>query len=104
MQWPGNVRELENRIQRAAIMAENGKVTPEDLGLTSVYTEYGQGLFDAREALDRQMIEAALGENKRKPDSSRDGTGHQQTDAVRTDGKTGGCPGNDWRLEEPLNG
>jgi two-component system, NtrC family, response regulator len=58
--WPGNVRELENRIQRAAIMAENGKVTPEDLGLTSVYTEYGQGLFDAREALDRQMIEAAL--------------------------------------------
>jgi two-component system NtrC family response regulator len=58
--WPGNVRELENRIQRAAIMAENGRVTPEDLGLTSVYTEYGQGLFDAREALDRQMIEAAL--------------------------------------------
>jgi two-component system NtrC family response regulator len=59
--WPGNVRELENRIQRAAIMAENGRVTPEDLGLSSTYTEFGgQGLFDAREALDRQMIEAAL--------------------------------------------
>jgi two-component system NtrC family response regulator len=59
--WPGNVRELENRIQRAAIMAENGRVTPEDLGLSSAYTEFGgQGLFDAREALDRQMIEAAL--------------------------------------------
>jgi len=59
--WPGNVRELENRIQRAAIMAENGRVTPEDLGLTSVNMEFGgQGLFDAREALDRQMIEAAL--------------------------------------------
>jgi two-component system NtrC family response regulator len=63
--WPGNVRELENRIQRAAIMAENGRVTPEDLGLTSVYTEFGgQGLFDAREALDRQMIEAALAKTK----------------------------------------
>src|SRR6185295_19270167 len=44
--WPGNVRELENRIQRAAIMAENGRVTPEDLGLTSAYSEYeGQALF-----------------------------------------------------------
>jgi two-component system NtrC family response regulator len=59
--WPGNVRELENRIQRAAIMAESGRVSPEDLGLTSAYTEYGgQALFSAREALDRQMIEAAL--------------------------------------------
>jgi two-component system NtrC family response regulator len=63
--WPGNVRELENRIQRAAIMAENGRVTPEDLGLTSAHSEFGgQGLFIAREALDRQMIEAALIKNK----------------------------------------
>src|SRR4051812_42378587 len=63
--WPGNVRELENRIQRAAIMAENGRVTPEDLGLNSANTEFGgQGLFDARQALDRQMIEAALARTK----------------------------------------
>jgi len=63
--WPGNVRELENRIQRAAIMAENGRVTPEDLGLTSAHSEFGgQGLFIARDALDRQMIEAALIKNK----------------------------------------
>ena len=58
--WPGNVRELENRIQRAAIMAENGKITPEDLRLTSVYSESVARVIDAREALDRQMIEAAL--------------------------------------------
>jgi two-component system NtrC family response regulator len=63
--WPGNVRELENRIQRAAIMAENGRVSPEDLGLSSTYAEFGgQALFSAREALDRQMIEAALSKTK----------------------------------------
>jgi two-component system NtrC family response regulator len=63
--WPGNVRELENRIQRAAIMAENGRVTPEDLSLTSIHAEFGgQGLFNAREALDRQMIEAALAKTR----------------------------------------
>jgi two-component system NtrC family response regulator len=59
--WPGNVRELENRIQRAAIMAENGKVTPEDLALTTAYTAFeGQSLSRAREALERQLVEAAL--------------------------------------------
>jgi two-component system NtrC family response regulator len=62
--WPGNVRELENRIQRAAIMAENGRITPKDLGL-SRYSEYeGQGLGKARQAVERQMIEAALARNK----------------------------------------
>src|SRR5262249_29340772 len=64
-EWPGNVRELENRIQRAAIMAENGRVTPEDLGLNSPYTNYErQGLSKAREAVERQMIEAALNRTK----------------------------------------
>jgi len=63
--WPGNVRELENRIQRAAIMAENGRITPKDLGLESPYAEYeGKGLIKAREGLERQMIEAALVKSK----------------------------------------
>jgi two-component system NtrC family response regulator len=63
--WPGNVRELENRIQRAAIMAENGRVTPEDLALTTPYTAFeGQTLSKAREALERQLIEAALTKTK----------------------------------------
>jgi two-component system response regulator AtoC len=29
--WPGNVRELKAVIERAAILAENGTITPEDL-------------------------------------------------------------------------
>lgn len=62
--WPGNVRELENRIQRAAIMAENGRIAPEDLGL-SQYSEFeGQGLGKARQAVERQMVESALARNK----------------------------------------
>jgi DNA-binding NtrC family response regulator len=32
--WPGNVRELENAIQRSLIMADEGAISPNDLGLT----------------------------------------------------------------------
>jgi two-component system, NtrC family, response regulator len=63
--WPGNVRELENRIQRAAIMAENGRIGPVDLALTSISSEFaGQSLGKAREAVERQMVESALARNK----------------------------------------
>jgi two-component system NtrC family response regulator len=63
--WPGNVRELENRIQRAAIMAEDGRITPKDLALISPNSDYeGQSLVKAREAVERQMIESALARNK----------------------------------------
>jgi two-component system NtrC family response regulator len=63
--WPGNVRELENRVQRAAIMAENGKITPSDLALAAAPFAYqGQSLGKAREALDRQLIGSALARNK----------------------------------------
>src|ERR1051326_6037303 len=61
--WPGNVRELENRIQRAAIMAENGRITAEDLEI-SRGEHKGQGLEKARRELERRMIEASLARNK----------------------------------------
>src|SRR5437867_979382 len=62
--WPGNVRELETRVQRAAIMAENGRITPKDVGI-SQYSEFeGQGLSKAREVVERQMVESALARNK----------------------------------------
>ncbi len=62
--WPGNVRELENRIQRAAIMAENGRITPEDLEISRSAEHNGHGLGKARQELERRMIEAALTRNK----------------------------------------
>jgi DNA-binding NtrC family response regulator len=31
--WPGNVRELDNRVQRALLLAKNGKLAPEHFGL-----------------------------------------------------------------------
>jgi two-component system NtrC family response regulator len=63
--WPGNVRELENRIKRAVIMAEGGKVMPEDLELATRFADYeGRGLAKAREAVERELIERALAKNK----------------------------------------
>ncbi len=60
--WPGNVRELENRLRRAVIMAEAPRITPEDLELAPVgHARFGgMGLREAREALERELIERAL--------------------------------------------
>jgi two-component system NtrC family response regulator len=64
--WPGNVRELENKIKRAVIMAEGQKVIPTDLELDSSYSKYkGRGLKEAREALEKELIQKALANNKR---------------------------------------
>lgn len=34
--WPGNVRELENRLERAAVMSENGHIDKKALGLSGL--------------------------------------------------------------------
>jgi len=59
--WPGNVRELENCVRRAVIMAEGKRVTAKNLELDSS----GNGmnvttLKEAREAVERQMVQQAL--------------------------------------------
>jgi len=59
--WPGNVRELENCVRRAVIMAEGRRVTAKDLELNSAGPSQSfVTLKDAREAVERQMVQQAL--------------------------------------------
>ena len=64
--WPGNVRELRNRVQRAVIMCEGTSIGPLDLGCDSephpgpALGNHQRSLKEAREAIEREMILAAL--------------------------------------------
>jgi two-component system NtrC family response regulator len=59
--WPGNVRELRNRVHRAAIMADGRRISPGDLELEVLSAvEASMTLKDARERVEREMIEGAL--------------------------------------------
>ncbi len=59
--WPGNVRELENRVKRAVIMAEKRRISAKDLELAgSTAGLHGPSLKDARESIEREMVQRAL--------------------------------------------
>ena len=58
--WPGNVRELENSVRRAVIMAEGKRLTIQDLELTPVTSGSVGTLKEAREAVEREIIERVL--------------------------------------------
>jgi len=60
--WPGNVRELQNKVRRAVIMCESNRISADDLELHTPAegSSGGQTLKQAREALERDMLNQAL--------------------------------------------
>ena len=59
--WPGNVRELQNRVRRAVIMSSGKRLTAQDLELGQAsIAAHGTTLKQAREALERDMLQQAL--------------------------------------------
>lgn len=65
--WPGNIRELENCVKRAVIMAESKRLTAQDLELASANSgPVATTLKDARETVEREMVQSALRKNAGK--------------------------------------
>ncbi len=65
-EWPGNVRELENKVQRAVIMSDSSIIEPEALDFSLKTVKGGIHPFtnltlkDAREMVEREMVIAAI--------------------------------------------
>ena len=58
--WPGNVRELKNAIERAALLAHGGLVTPELLGLPAGGSLAGSNASRNLDEPSREAVVAAL--------------------------------------------
>jgi two-component system NtrC family response regulator len=64
--WPGNVRELQNRIHRAVIMTDGKRISKADMELNDAPNSHGATLREARENIEREMIQQALKRNAGK--------------------------------------
>jgi two-component system, NtrC family, response regulator len=66
--WPGNVRELQNRVSRAVIMADAAQVSPADLELADIAAAapVPRTLKEARESVERDLVESALRRHNNK--------------------------------------
>ncbi|WP_199101007.1 sigma-54 dependent transcriptional regulator, partial [Dyella sp. ASV21] len=64
--WPGNVRELLNRVQRAAVVAEDALISVEDLDLSDVLSRQAarSSLGSTRVAAERDAVIACLRESR----------------------------------------
>ena len=61
--WPGNIRELENRVKKAAVLADGPLVTAEDLDLLQDSLEATLPLADAIEEFRKRYISDILERN-----------------------------------------
>jgi transcriptional regulator with GAF, ATPase, and Fis domain len=61
--WPGNIRELENRVKKAAVLADGPLVTAEDLDLRADALEVSMPLAEAIEDFRKRYINEMLERN-----------------------------------------
>ena len=59
--WPGNIRELDNRVKKALVFCEGGKLTATDLELDALQPDGKvENLTDAKETFARGYVKTVL--------------------------------------------